>query len=69
MNYMFYNCTKLQYLDISSFRYNTYCNNNYCNFYNLFYKIHINVTITIHKSFYDKIKNVNGFNNNTIKVN
>ena len=50
---MFYNCTALKYLDISSFR-----NKDYCSYYNLFYKVPIYTNVIMHRSFYDKINEI-----------
>ena len=55
MNNMFSDCSNLKYLDISSFRYNN--SYKYKSYNQIFNKSSSSVNITIHKSFYDLIKN------------
>ena len=49
---MFYGCSKLKYLDISSFTYNSSYD-----YSAIFYDVPNNMKIIVLKSFYDKIKN------------
>ena len=51
MQDMFYGCSKLKYLDISSFTYNSNCD-----YYKIIYIVPNNIKIIALKSFYDKIK-------------
>ena len=55
MDYMFLGCHALKYLDISSFRYNI--SYNYKTYRNIL-SSDSSLNITIHKSFFDLIKNV-----------